>query len=102
MKAIAYTVIATLPDCRTAEEYLAWLADGHMDQVIQHGADSAMIVKITEPEVPIQVESRYTFPNRQAFDRYVATGAPLLRAEGTKRFPAERGVRFERRLGEVV
>lgn len=102
MGAIAYSVIASLPDEATAREYLAWLEDGHVDQVVQHGAHAAMIVRVLEPASPLQVETRYIFANRQAFDRYVADVAPALRADGLKRFPPERGVRFERRLGEIV
>lgn len=101
MTAIGYTITATLPDQRTAAEYLAWL-NGHVDQVVAHGAESASIVRIVEPDAPIQVEARYTFADRAAFDRYLAAGAPALRAEGLARFPPARGIRFDRRVGEVV
>jgi hypothetical protein len=102
MAAIAYSVIATLPDQSTAREYTAWLEDGHVDEVIKHGAHSAMIVRLTDPPTPIQVETRYIFANRQVFDRYISNAAPGLRAEGLRRFPPERGITFERRVGEVV
>ena len=102
MGAIAYTVTATLPDQALASEYISWLEDGHVDQVLQHGAHTAMIVRITDPAPPIQVETRYIFANRQAFDRYLKEAAPRLRAEGIGRFPPERGIRFDRRVGEVV
>jgi hypothetical protein len=102
MPAISYSVTATLPDRATADEYIAWLKDGHLDQVINHGADSAMIIRLTDPHTPIQVESRYTFPDRQAFDRYVSLHAPSLRADGLRRFPSDRGIRFDRRTGEVL
>lgn len=102
MSAVAYTVIATLPTRELANEYIAWLENGHIDQVLQHGAHTAMIVRITDPADPIQIEVRYVFSTRQAFDRYVSDHAPALRAEGLRRFPLERGIRFERRTGEVV
>lgn len=102
MGAIAYSVVATLPDQQTADEYVAWLEDGHVDKVVEGGAHSAMIVRMVEPESPTQVEVRYIFANRQAFDRYVSLAAPGLRAEGLRKFPPERGVRFDRRLGEVI
>jgi hypothetical protein len=102
MSAIAYTVIATFPDRQTADEYIAWLEDGHVDQVIEHGAHTAMIVRVSDPATPIQVECRYIFSTRQAFDRYVSEYAPALRAEGLERFPPQRQVRFERRVGEVI
>jgi len=98
---IAYTVIATLPDEKTANEYIAWLEDGHVDAVIEHGAHSALIVRITEPAKPIQVETRYVFSTRALFDRYVERYAPALREEGLEKFPPKRGVSFQRRVGEI-
>lgn len=102
MSAIAYTVIATLPDPQTAAEYVAWLEDGHVDAVIEGGAHSAMIVRIEQPSDPIQVETRYIFATRAAFERYLAQHAPRLREDGLKKFPPERGITFQRRVGEVV
>ncbi len=101
MRAIAYTVIATLPDEGTASEYLAWLREGHVAAVIHGGAESGEIVRVTEPGLPLQIEVRYRFSSREAFERYVRDFAGPLRADGIQRFPPERGIRFERRLGEV-
>ncbi len=102
MPAIAYTVIATLPDEATASEYLTWLASGHVTQVVRHGASSGMIVRIEDPPVPVQVEARYMFPTREAYEGYIRGGAATrLRAEGAARFSPERGVTFERRAGAV-
>jgi hypothetical protein len=102
MGAIAYSVFATLPDERTREEYIAWLRAGHLNEVIRGGAQSATIMKVTEPAVPVCVETRYLFSSRDAFDRYVADHAPALRADGLKRFGPERGVKFERKIGELL
>jgi hypothetical protein len=102
MAAIAYSVIATLPDARTADEYVAWLEDGHVDAVVRGGAHSAMIVRIQDPSHPIQVETRYIFSTRDAFDRYVREAAPGLRADGLRLFGPGRGVSMERRVGIVV
>lgn len=104
MTRILYAVTATLPDEATAREYIAWLEDGHVDAVIKHGAHSGMIVRLdaeTSGQSP-RVETHYVFATRELFDRYVAKHAPTLRADGLKRFPAERGVRFERRIGEIL
>ena len=100
MAQLAYTVVATLPDEGTAEEYVRWLADGHIAAVVAAGALSGQIVRCEEPA--LQVEARYIFPGRAAFERYVRDHAPGLRAEGARRFPAEVGIRFERRVGSVV
>ena len=102
MSAIAYTVAATFPTPDLAREYVEWLEDGHIDAVVRGGAHSAMIVRLTDPATPIRVEVRYIFSNRDVLDAYLAQHAPALRAQGLKRFPPERGVRFERTLGDVV
>lgn len=102
MSAIVYTVTATLPDHPTAEGYLDWLRDGHVDAVVAAGAHSAMIVRLTDPPEPIRVETRYVFPTRQAFDDYLIHHAPALRAAGAERFGPETGVCFTRTVGEVV
>lgn len=105
MQRIAYTVRATCPSAALAAEYIAWLEDGHLDAVIAGGAHSAMIVRL-DPAVPVQshihVETRYVFATRELFDRYVANSAPALRAEGLRRFPAERGITFDRTVGVIL
>lgn len=108
MAKILYAVTATLPSPAIAAEYLAWLEDGHVDQVIGCGAHSAMIVRLERtaedglPPDARQVMTQYVFATRQLYDRYVEHDAPKLRADGVKRFGPERGVRMERRLGEIV
>lgn len=99
---IAYMVTATLPDEAAAADYIAWLEDGHLDKVIEGGAHSAMIVRLDPEDGPPRVETHYVFATRELFDRYVERTAPVLRAEGLKRFPPERGVRFDRRCGVIV
>jgi hypothetical protein len=101
MTAIAYTVVATLPDEATASEYVAWLRRGHVDAVLRGGAGNAVIVRLQEPAQPIRVETRYVFPDRATFDRYLARTAPELRTEGLTRFGPDRGVAYQRTVGEV-
>jgi hypothetical protein len=102
MAAIAYTVVATLPGEDVASEYIGWLESGHLDAVLEAGAANAMIVRIQDPPAPIQVETRYVFPTREVFERYLREAAPALRAEGQARFPPHRGVTFTRRIGVVL
>ncbi len=99
-KRILYSVTATLPDEPTAVEYIAWLEDGHVDQVVEAGAHSGMIIRIEG--APIRVRTQYVFSTRETFDRYVERDAPGLRADGLKRFPPERGITFSRDIGEIV
>lgn len=102
MAAISYTVIATLPDTSTLTEYVSWLQQGHVAAVMAGGATRGQIVKIEQPPDPLLVEVRYEFPDRQRFETYLQTDAPGLRADGLEKFPPERGVKFERRVGTVL
>ena len=102
MAAIAYSVIATLPTAAAASEYIAWLQAGHVQRVLESGAAWAGIIRIEQPPAPLQVESRYVFPDRATFERYLVDTAPGLRAEGLTRFPPASGVSFERRVGTAV
>ena len=99
MSAIAYAVTATLPDDAAACEYIAWLADGHVQAVLAGGACSVRIVRILQPEKPIRVESRFAFPSCSAFERYERNFAPSLRADCEARFGGIAGVTFTRTLG---
>lgn len=104
MTRIAYTVTATLPDAPTAQQYVAWLQDGHIDAVIAGGAHSATLVLLDpeSPGVPIRVEVRYIFSTREVFDRYLQHHAPTLRADGLQRFGATPGLTFSRSTGIVL
>jgi hypothetical protein len=102
MTAIAYAVTASLPDEATRDRYIAWLRSGHLDEVIKAGAEAAVIVIVEEPSTPPQVQTRYTFRTRDAYERYIAHHAPGLRAEGLKLFPPTSGVSFSRTMGRIL
>lgn len=101
---IAYTVIATLPDEDARGRYLAWILGGHAQAVVRGGALGARVLRLdAQPgEAGVKVEVRYEFASREALERYVRDVAPGLRAEGLAMFPPESGVRFDRRVGEIV
>lgn len=106
MPAILYVVTATLPTPALCEQYLAWLTSGHVDQVINAGAHSGMIVRLDptpdeEHSGKRRVRTQYVFPSRDAMEHYVNHHAPALRADGLARF-GDKGVTFERTLGEIV
>jgi hypothetical protein len=107
MAKVWYAVIATLPSPEIADEYVHWLEDGHVDAVLNAGAHSAMIIRFdrlpgdTLPDAARQVMTQYVFATRELFDRYVEHHAPALRADGLKLFGPERGIKMERRLGEI-
>jgi len=102
MGMIAYTVTAELPDSDTREAYLEWLANGHVDAVIDGGALSGSIVRIDDPAEPRRVETRYLFASHGDLEVYVRDHAPALRTDGMARFGPETGVRFSRTVGELI
>lgn len=95
-----YCVTAKFTDAAVRDEYLAWLGGGHMAAVVQGGALSARAVVLDGAE--LRVATQYFFADIQSFDRYVRDFAPALRADGATRFPAHRGVTFERLQGTVA
>lgn len=108
MTRILYAVIATLPRQAVADEYVAWLEDGHVDRVVDGGAHSAMIVRLARREgdglAPdaCQVMTQYVFATRELFEQYEREYAPALREEGRLRFGVDRGITMSRIAGEII
>jgi len=75
---VPYSVIATLPDEPTRDEYVAWLLDGHLAGVLRGGV----------------------FPTPESFLAYLADYAPPPRGDGLARFGA--CVMFAGRVGAVL
>src|SRR5262245_35302085 len=100
MGSVAYTVAVTFQDGALADEWLRWLREGHVAEVLAGGATRAEIVELDGP--PRSFEVRYRFPSREAFARYERDHAPRLRAEGLRLFLPERGVAYRRSVGVVV
>ena len=95
-----YTVRCTFETEAVAHEWIAWLRNGHLADVLAAGAVDAEVVR---PDgAAIQAEVRYHFASREAFVVYERDHAPRLRAEGLKRFPPERGLIYERFTGESL
>jgi len=103
MPKLFYAVTASIEDDATATEYLDWLTQGHVAQVLKGGAESALIVRLARfaHDQPVRLETQYVFPSREAFDAYEQGPAIELREDGRQRF-ADRGVSFERRVGEFT
>jgi len=97
---IAYTVRCTFPDEATADEWVAWLRREHLADVMKGGARSAQIIRLDGTSTACEV--RYLFASRAAFATYEREHAPALREEGLRRFPLERGLSYERSVGEIV
>jgi hypothetical protein len=94
-----YTVTAEFPDQTMATEWLHWLRDDHIAEVLAAGATSAEIVRLDDALTGFEI--RYVFPDRATFNRYEDMHAPRLWAEGLERFPESRGVQYDRSTGEI-
>jgi hypothetical protein len=100
MSSLVYTVAVTFADSALAEEWLRWLAEGHIAEVLAGGATSAEVIELDAPQRSFEV--RYRFASREVFAEYEQKHAPRLRAEGLRRFPTERGVSYRRSVGVVL
>lgn len=96
----AYTVACEFTDPAVAEEWLQWLREEHLADVLGAGASAAEVVRLDGS--PVRIEVRYRFHSRAAFEVYERDHAPRLRAEGLRRFPLERGLTYTRSTGEIV
>lgn len=107
MPELTYSVLTTLPSENLAQEYLRWMIDGHVSQVIAGGAVSGRVVRLDPPSESVtgagfRVLAIYHFPSRETFARYELDFAPALRQEGRARFGPDRGVSMQRFVGDVV
>jgi hypothetical protein len=98
-----YSVRSRFTSAATRAEFIAWLAGGHLADVVKAGALDAELVEF-EPEgdAPADVESRYHFASREAYETYAAGPAVTLRAEGIAKFPPERGITMTRGFARSV
>ena len=92
-----YSVRSTFTNAEVRAEFLAWLRDGHLADVVRAGALDAEIVEFElASDAPAgvipDIETRYHFASRAAFDAYANGPAIPLRAEGMAKFPASRGI----------
>ena len=95
-----YTVHCTLPNEATAQRWVRWLLDEHLDDVKRAGAREASLVRLDSERLDYEV--RYVFPDRSAYARYATEHAPALQAEGMRLFPPELGLLYRRTIGEEV
>jgi hypothetical protein len=100
---IAYTVTAEFDSLDVAQEWVRWLQEGHLADVLAGGALRAELHRVEATGgAQLRFEARYRFASMAAFQDYERVHAPKLRAEGLAKFPASRGVRMSRSLAEVL
>lgn len=96
----AYTVACRFTDEAVAREWVSWLREEHLAEVLAAGALDAEVVRLDGEGIALEV--RYHFADRASFDAYVRDHAPALRARGLAIFPPERGLAYSRTSGEVL
>lgn len=101
---VLYTVRASFTDRAVAEEWLAWLREGHIAEVMRGGALDAAIVALEDAAEPTThtFDVHYHFASREAFARYEREFAPALRADGLAKFPTSRGIAYRRSVGRII
>jgi hypothetical protein len=88
-----YSVRSTFTNAAVRADFIAWLKGGHLADVVRAGAIDAEIVEFDAVDGAIgDVETRYHFASRAAFDAYASGPAVPLRAEGAAKFPPSRGI----------
>ena len=103
--AVLYTVTATFTDSSVADEWEQWMRGGHMQALLQRGAQRAELVRWTDLPSEggaIHLTAHYSFPNTETLDAYLHDHAPTLREDGLSKFPTTRGVTYSRRIGDVL
>ena len=92
-----YSVRSTFTNAEVRAEFVAWLRGGHLADVVKAGALDAEIVEFDAENGAIgDVETRYHFASRAAFEAYANGPAVPLRAEGAAKFPPSRGIVMQR------
>jgi hypothetical protein len=103
MSEISYNVTCRVPGEGKAHEWLTWLQDEHINDVLKAGAISAEVIRFDDDGKPgILFQIRYKFNNRDAIEEYMKNYAPRLREDGLKKFPPEEGFLYDRSIGEII
>ena len=95
-----------------ADDWLAWLSDQHLVDVMEAGALSAEVIELDSNDYAEAVqdpgpiarsfEIHYRFSSRADFESYESRHAPRLRAEGLAKFPLALGLTYHRATGEIL
>ena len=95
-----YSVQCEFDREQVAGEWLRWLRDEHIGDVLAAGASRAEIIKLDGPVWAYRIE--YDFPTFELYEAYNTEHADRLQQECLGRFPLDMGIRYERTSGEIV
>jgi hypothetical protein len=96
----SYTVRCEFSDPEVARQWIEWLRQSHIRDVLNAGAQSAEVFSIIGEHETYEI--RYRFASQQDFAAYELHHAPRLRKEGLEKFPLELGLRYTRATAELV
>jgi hypothetical protein len=101
--AFRYMVTAIIANQEYANEYVAWLKGGHVQDVVNRGgALTGEVIALDSTDGRIHVQSLYMFPSRSAFESYQTGAAVELKAEGKRLFvDTNKVAEWQRATGEV-
>jgi len=85
---------------QVAGEWLRWLRDEHVHDVLAAGATRAEIIRLDGPAWAFRID--YDFPTFDLYEAYNSEHADRLQADCLGRFPLELGIRYERVSGESI
>lgn len=99
MTPVFYEVTATIHDRSILDDWVRWMGDTHLADVVVAGAMRGRLIRIDGPTATFVCQ--YEFASRSALDRYLSEHAPRLRAEGAAIFDSEQ-VTYMRRTGDIL
>ena len=99
MTPVFYEVTAAIQDRSILVEWVRWMGETHLDDVVAAGATRGRLIRIDGPTATFVCQ--YEFASRSALDRYLSEHAPRLRAEGVALFDSDQ-VSYTRRTGDIL
>jgi hypothetical protein len=99
MTTVFYEVTATIQDRTILEDWVRWMGDEHLAEVVAAGASRGRLIRLDGPTATFVCQ--YEFASRGALDRYLNDHAPRLRAEGAAVFDSDQ-VSYLRRTGDIL
>lgn len=104
MTRLYYEVNVSFTDRALAAEWLRWMEEVHLTDVLEAGASAGRVVRLdndSPSESHQAFVAQYEFVDRDAFETYLRDHAPRLRAEGLARFPPDKA-QYTRRIGQII
>jgi hypothetical protein len=102
MSTILYIVECKVTYATLETDWLEWMTNEHIPQILKCGAQKAVIFLMDKDGIdsPIKTyEIQYHFQNRTSFEAYMEKHASTLRQESLRKFPVSDGFHYKRRSG---